>query len=136
VDRFNEYFGEMRRTDALICDEEISALELRLKTKFPDDFRLFLKRVDGYEGFVGKSYVHLAGVNDMEELTDAYCSESYPDKICIGSDGGGEVFVLDRSGSNQRFGVVPAIGEENDYIELGDTFSRFLDRLYQGIVLK
>ena len=36
----------------------------------------------------------------------------------------GELFVIDKGNRNQKYGVVPAIGDKDDYIELGDTFEK------------
>jgi hypothetical protein len=91
--------------------------------------------MNGYEGVVGESYVRLVSTSELEEFTDIYCSEIYPDKICIGTNGGGEVFVIDRTHKKQKYGVVPAIGDESDYIELGDSLDGFLKRLFEGTFL-
>lgn len=136
MNSFEKYFKDGLNSADSTSDKELTDLESRLNTKLPDDYKSFLKKINGFEGFLGQSYVRLVGTNDIVEFTDLYCSEIYPDKICIGTNGGGEVFVIERNDKKQKFGVAPAIGDERDYIELGDTLDKFLGRLYDGSFLK
>ncbi|MBS1506617.1 MAG: SMI1/KNR4 family protein [Bacteroidetes bacterium] len=127
-----EYFGYKQKALESISDSEVVALEGRLKSALPDDYKDFLKKVNRFEGFVGNSYVRFAGVNEVDEFTRMYCAEFYPGKICIGTNGAGELFVLERTGEKNKYGVVPTIGDESDYIALGDTLEQFLERVYSG----
>ena len=133
MDAIEKYFKDGRELNGAATVREITDLEKRLGTNFPDDYKSFLTQINGFEGTIGKSYVRLHGVEEIEECTLSYCSEFYPDKICIGTDGGGELFVIEKTNRNQKYGVVPAIGDTNDYIELGDTLDKFLRRLSDGL---
>ena len=136
MDIIEKYFRGARKLSAPTTDKELSDLEKRLGTKLPDDYKSFLKKLNGFEGKIGKSYVRLNSVNEIEKYTHDYCSEYYTDQICIGTDGGGELFVVDRGDSDQRFGIAPAVGDENDYVELGDTLDKFFSQLKDGTFLE
>jgi len=136
MDIFEKYFRGIKELNASTTDKEISDLEKRLGTKLPDDYKSFLKRLNGFEGTIGQSFVRLNSVEEIEIYTRDYCSEFYTDKVCIGTDGGGELFVVDKGVSNQKFGIVPAIGDENDYVELGDTLDKFFSQLNDGTFLE
>jgi hypothetical protein len=135
MNSFEKYFNDRKESNNPTTDKEIIDLETRLNSKLPDDYKQFLKKINGYEGFLGQSYVRLVSVKELEEFTDIFCSEIYPDKICIGTNGGGEVFMIEKA-DKQQYGVAPSIGDERDYIGLGDTIDKFLDRLYNGTFLK
>src|SRR5689334_4496105 len=123
-----KYFKDKQKNTPA-TDMEILDLERRLGTNFPDDYKLFLKQINGFEGTIGESYLRLNRLEEIEECTLDYCSRFYPDKVCIGTNGGGELFVIDKGNENQKYGVVPTIGDMDDYIELGDTLDKFIGRL-------
>lgn len=133
MNSINKYFKDKKDLNTPATDNEIVDLEKRLETNFPYDYKIFLKEINGFEGEIGESYVRLIGVSDIEEYTNDYCSGFYPGKVCIGTNGGGELFVIDKGNENLKYGVVPAIGDPDDYIELGDTFDKFIDRISEGI---
>lgn len=133
MNSINKYFKDKQELTIPATDKEIIDLEKRLEVNFPDDYKLFLKEVNGFEGEIGESYVRLVGVSDIEEYTTDYCADFYPDKICIGTNGGGELFVIDKRNEKAKYGFLPAIGDMEDYIELGDTFDKFISRLSEGI---
>jgi len=136
MDIIEKYFRGARELNTPTTDKEISDLEKRLGTKLPDDYKSFLKKLNGFEGTIGQSYVRLNSVEEIENYTRDYCSEFYNDKVCIGTDGAGELFVVGKGDSSQKFGIVPTIGDENDYVELGDTLDKFFGQLNDGTFLE
>jgi hypothetical protein len=48
----------------------------------------------------------------------------------IGSDGGNEMYVLDKRREKLQFGILPYVGGEDDFIPLGETFEEFVRHLY------
>ena len=70
---------------------DISIVEERLHIVFPEDYLEFLKWSNGGEGYIGKNYVSLWKVEDLEVLNREYQIQTYLLKgyLGIGTDGGG-----------------------------------------------
>jgi hypothetical protein len=65
------------------------------------------------------------------ENTLKVTSESFfPWIVFIGSDGGNEMYVIDKRKEIFQFGLLPFIGKETDFIPLGETFEEFVRNLY------
>ena len=71
--------------------DDISIVEERLHIVFPEDYLEFLKWSNGGEGYIGKNYVSLWKVEDLEVLNREYQIQTYLLKgyLGIGTDGGG-----------------------------------------------
>ena len=71
--------------------DDISIVEERLHIVFPEDYLEFLKWSNGGEGYIGKNYVSLWKVEDLEVLNREYQIQTYLSKgyLGIGTDGGG-----------------------------------------------
>lgn len=110
--------------------EVIEKVEKELNIKFPQDYKDFLLIANGYEGVLGQSYVQLIKVEEVVKYTEMYGGEFFPWAIYLGADGGNEMFVLDKREDQLRFGVMPFIGDDQDFIPLGNTFEEFAKRLY------
>ena len=108
----------------------IAETQKRLNIKFPQDYIDFLLITNGYDGRLGESYVQFIKVEDIGKYTEMYCGEFFPWTIYIGADGGSEMFVLDKRGHQLQFGVMPFIGDDQDFIPLGKTFEAFARHLY------
>ncbi len=112
--------------------KNITKVENDLKINFPQDYKDFLQIANGYDGTLGQSYVQLVRVEEIPKFTEMYGGEIFPWIIYLGADGGNEMFVLDKRGSELQFGVMPFIGEDNDFISLGKTFEEFAGHLYNN----
>ena len=112
--------------------EVITKVEKELNIKFPKDYSDFLLITNGYDGNLGQSYIQLIRVEQVVEYTEMYGGEFFPWVVYLGSDGGNEMFILDKRESQLHFGVIPFIGDEEDYIPLGNTFEEFLGHLYRN----
>lgn len=106
----------------------ISEVEKALNLEFPNDYKEFLQFTNGYTGFVGKNYVDLYQVEIVGN--NEYCKNEFPWAIEIGSNGGGEMYIMYLIGSIVNYGVLPMIGDDNDLIPLGNTFEGFIKHLY------
>jgi hypothetical protein len=138
-DLIDKYFsdkpttGDYAKTNIFFPPTDISlieAVENRLGIKLPQGYINFLLVSNGYDGLIGKSYVFLEQINKIEELTSIYCGDFFPWAIFIGTDGGNEMYVLDKRGTNLNFGLLPYISDESDFINLGSTFEDFVRHLY------
>lgn len=109
---------------------KIKQLEKSLSIELPQDYVDFLCRTNGYEGILGESYVILASIESVEEYTESYGGEFFPWIVYIGTDGGNEMYVIDRRKEQLQFGILPFIGQESDFISLGDSFEEFVKHLY------
>jgi hypothetical protein len=112
--------------------DKIISVEKSFAIEFPQDYKEFLSITNGFEGMIGQSYVRFNKVAEMEEYTKAYCVEFFPWLIHIGSNGGDEMFVLDKRESTLRYGIMPYIGDDEDFIPLGNTFEEFVGHLYNN----
>ena len=96
----------------------------------PSDYFEFLLRSDGGEGFLGISpgYFVIWSAHEVVQFTREYELHIYlPGYVCVGSSGGGELFVLPISGSPVGLFMVPAIGMAPDVVAIvAPTFSQFV----------
>ena len=124
------YFDEKTLLSSPAKQEALNDLELKLKVKLPDDYKEFLRISNGYEGTLGATYVRLSNMNEIIEFTELYCDEDYSWAIYIGTDGGNEIYVLDKRTSEPSFGILPYVGNNADFIFLGQTFEEFIKHIY------
>lgn len=95
----------------------------------PLEYLEFMKKHDGGEGEIGPCYVILYKMDELAEVNQDYCVEEYlPQNCIIGSNGGGELFGIDKNGN---YFTVPAIMDEKDKIILGRSLTDFLANLNQ-----
>ncbi len=111
--------------------QQIAALENELGLVLPQDYKTFLLTMNGYEGVIGESYVVFEPVERIVECTKESSTQFFPWTIYIGGNGGLEMFVMDTRTTPFSFGLLPSIGDENDFIPSG-TFKQFLSRLKDG----
>ncbi|MDB5276122.1 MAG: hypothetical protein JWR61_1077 [Ferruginibacter sp.] len=112
--------------------DNIKQVEKLLAIKFPEDYIAFLRRTNGYNGKVGQSYSIFLQVEQIERYTKEYGGEIFPWIVFIGTDGGNEMYVIDTRDDKMNFGILPYIGDKNDFISLGSTFEIFVDHLYHN----
>jgi len=110
--------------------EQIDILEENLGISLPVDYRDFLSFTDGFEGFIDSWFVRFSSVEQLFPEMQEYCNEFFPWAVCIGTNGGGEMFVIDKRQVPYQFGILPSIGGDEDFFPLGDTFEKLILRLY------
>jgi SMI1/KNR4 family protein SUKH-1 len=116
--------------------DDIRLAEQMLEVSLPADYKNFLLYADGFEGFVGDNYLRLIPVGYLHEDTREYCSESRPWAVYLGTNAGGEMIVLDTRSEPFQFGMLPYLGDNEDFIPLGDTFEKFIVRYYNDDVFE
>lgn len=112
----------------------VEETERQLGVKLPLEYVEFLKRLNGGEGFIGKSaYVILWPVDEIVSMNQAYEVQKYaPGLLIFGSDGGGEAFGFDARSPECPVVQVPFVGMTWDLARpMGATFDEFLERLYE-----
>ena len=129
VDRKNEF-------NFPATSEQIENLENQLKIEFPNDYKEFLKFTNGFEGSVNEFFVRFEPVELIYQSTQDICAEFFQWAIYIGTNGSGEMFVIDKRQTPYQFGLLPFIADDNDFIPLGDTFEKFIERLYDDTAFK
>jgi hypothetical protein len=113
-------------------NEQISKLEDQLNLIFPNDYKEFLKFSNGFEGLINGFVVSFCSVEQIFQNTQINCGKSFPWAIYIGTNVNVEMFVIDKRQKLYQFGLLPFIAEANDFIPLGNTFERFIERLYNN----
>ncbi|RZK44957.1 MAG: SMI1/KNR4 family protein [Hymenobacter sp.] len=116
--------------------DEISVAEEVLKVILPEDYKRFLSYSNGFEGFINGYYLRLIPVGYLYENTQDYCSETRPWAIYLGTNGGGEMVVLDSRSTPMQFGLLPYLGQEEDFIALGDSFQSFIASVYNDEIFE
>ncbi|WP_156522595.1 hypothetical protein [Arachidicoccus ginsenosidimutans] len=72
----------------------------------------------------------IASVDQFFESAQNICAKFFPWAIYIGTNGNVEMFVIDKRNFPYQFGLLPFIANDNDFISLGNTFEKFVERLY------
>ena len=134
VKYFHDTEGCKNEFNPPATEEQIHEAETQLNFKFPDDYKEFLRITNGFDGFVNNWYVVLESTENIYERHSGFCAEFFPWAINVGGDGGGEMFVIDTRTFPFQYGVLPCIAAEEDFIPLGNTFEKFISRLYNDTV--
>ena len=93
----------------------ISAFESASGISLPVEYKKFLLRTNGGEGFAGNSYLILWRIEELKEANDACeVARCVPGLLFFGSDGGGEAMAFDCRNSSMAVVSVPFIGMEFD----------------------
>lgn len=111
-------------------EANIIAIEKKLKLIFPVDYKSFLLTTNGFEGFIGESYARFEQVKGIIEMIEGYELPNWV--VPIGSNGAGEMYIIDRREDKYIFGILPFLFDDNDFIALGITFKQFIKRLFEG----
>jgi len=115
-------------------EDDIDDAEEILKIKFPGDYREFLRISNGFEGFINQFYLRLIPVGFIHDDSLDYCSERFAWALYLGTNGGGEMVVLDTRKQPFEFGLLPYLGEDDDIIYLGNSFTSFVEAMYNDEV--
>ena len=112
----------------------IREAENKLAIQFPDDYRNFMQKTNGGEGFIGSnSYIVLWSVDELMSMNKMYEVQAFaPGLLLFGSDGGGEAYGFDVRSSSYSVIQVPFVGMSwTDAMLAGESFSIFLKNLYE-----
>ncbi|HEX3801157.1 MAG TPA: SMI1/KNR4 family protein [Verrucomicrobiae bacterium] len=132
ADPFEKYLGDFSGGSGTTA-QVIQIAETQCSVILPDDFRMFLTRHNGGEGFIGKHYLILWKAEQLQELNVAYQVDQYAKGLLLfGSSGGGDGFAFDTRKSPFRLVQVPFIGMSlEDAFFVAESFTRLLERMVE-----
>lgn len=120
-----------------LCDEIIADIENRVGFYLPEDYKLFAKRYLGFGNEIGPEYVDIWDSEEIIEFNTDYEVFSYlKDGLGIGSNGSSEMIALKKIDDTEfKILLVPFLDleEEETFIEIGNSFTDFFERLELGI---
>ncbi|HXF83845.1 MAG TPA: SMI1/KNR4 family protein [Anaerolineales bacterium] len=110
----------------------IKKVESKYNFEFPNDYKEFLLKSNGASGFVGKSYLLIWPLEDIEEINRlAKVDEFTPGLVLFGSDGSGMSYAFDVRRSPPAFVEIPDMSIHIKEIKTcGSTFYEFLKYLF------
>src|SRR4051812_41011021 len=88
---------------------KIREVEKALSIQLPQDYVDFLLITNGYEGSIGESYASFLQVEQIEKYTQEYGERFHLWIIFIGTDGGCEMYIIDRRTDSLQFGMLPYV---------------------------
>lgn len=111
--------------------ESLREVESALGRHLPQDYKDFLQKNDGGEGFISDNYVILWKAEELIEFNREYELEEYaPGIFLFGSDGGGEGYGFDMRKQSASVVMVPFIGMSLRYARpIASNFTDFLHML-------
>ncbi|MFT3824003.1 MAG: SMI1/KNR4 family protein [Chitinophagaceae bacterium] len=139
---FKKYFpeidvdGNKNELNLPATNEEIASLERQLEIELPDGYKSFLKFTNGFEGLINEFVARFDPADQIYQSTKDTCAEFFPWAIYIGTNCNVEMFVIDKRQIPFQFGLLPFIAHEDDFIPLGDSFEKFIERLYNDTVFE
>ena len=126
--------GWKKRSEKLNIDFE--KIENKVGFKIPEDYKNFALNFCGNENFIGSEYVALwdAETELLENNNEYEITENLENIFGIGGNGGGEFIAIQNlNNKNVKIILCPFIDmKENNFIEIGNSFSDFLIRLNNG----
>lgn len=114
--------------------EAIRRLEVESGLNLPTEYKEFLRRQNGGEGFIGSAYAMLWRAEELLEMNKNYqVHECAPGLLLFGSDGGGEAFAFDMRTVPKLIVSVPFVGMELDVAQTwAANFDEFLEALFKS----
>lgn len=122
-----------KRTNSLKTTFE--QVEDFINFKLPDDYKFFAKNYLDFEESIGEEYVRLLDFDELiENNTDCQITEYLTKTLIIGGNAGGEYIAIEQTEQNNiRIILSPYIVIEKEaHIEIGTSFTDFLERLDNG----
>lgn len=93
----------------------------------PEQYIEFMRKHNGGEGDIGETWFILFPLEELQEINDDYEIEEFlPGHIIIGSNGGGELYGIDKAGN---YFNVPALIDEDDVSLLGTDIESLPERV-------
>jgi hypothetical protein len=119
------------RLDPAASVESLQQLRAIKGIELPEDYRSFLAEANGGEGFVGREYLILWKVQELESFNREYEVERYaPGLFLFGSNGSGEGFAFDTRETPYKVVQVPFIGMSLECAtDVADSFLNLLERM-------
>ena len=135
MERFEEIITKyevVRRTDK--PKTTFAEVERLINFKLPDDYKNFAINYLEFEDFIGEQNVRLWDFDEIIELNTDYQIFKYlPMTLGIGGNGSGEFIAIEHlDDNNLRIVLSPFLIEKEAHIEIGTSFTDFLQRLENG----
>ncbi|RCS56437.1 SMI1/KNR4 family protein [Parvibium lacunae] len=121
---------EFAKKDGAAADV-IAKAEAALQWPLPTDYKEFLEKANGGEGFIGENYLILWTAEELAQFNNEYEVQDYaPGLVLFGSDGGGEGYAFDARTTPAPIVQVPFIGMDLMYArQMAGSFSEFVSKL-------
>lgn len=109
-------------------------VEKIISFKLPEDYKSFAFNYLEFEDFIGEQNIRLWNFDDIIEINREYgIFEDLPKTLGIGGNGSGEFIAIENlDNDNLRVVLSPFIIEKEAHIEIGNSFTDFLERLENG----
>lgn len=135
MERFEEIITKyevVKRTDKL--KTTFAEVENLVNFKLPEDYKTFATKYLEFEDFIGEQNVRLWNFDEIIEINTDYQIFKYlPRTLGIGGNGSGEFIAIENlDDNNLRIVLSPFIIEKEVHIEIGTSFTDFLQRLENG----
>ena len=135
MERFEEIIAKyevLRRTDK--PKTTFSEIERLINFKLPYDYKTFAINYLEFDDFIGEQNVRLWDFDEIIVLNTDYQIFKYlPMTLGIGGNSSGEFIAIEHMGvNNLRIVLSPFIIEREAHIEIGTSFTNFLQRLEKG----
>jgi hypothetical protein len=120
------------RGNTAASPESLGLVETGLGMSLPSDYRRFMERMNGGEGFIGKQYLILWRIEELLSFNRDYQVPEYaPGLFLFASSGGGEAFAFDLRREDLPVVQVPFIGLDSlDAKKVASSFSDLLRRMH------
>mgnify|MGYP001346165148 CR=1 FL=1 len=125
-------YDVVKRTDKpKTTFEEVEKI---INFKIPHDYKAFALNYLEFEDFIGAENVRLWDFDEIIKINTDYQIFKYlPNTLGIGGNGSGEFIAIEHlGGNNLRIVLSPFIIEKEAHIEIGTSFTNFLQRLENG----
>lgn len=128
---FSKYEIVKRNNKPKTTFEEIEKI---INFKLPEDYKSFALNYSEFEDFIGEQYIRLWNFDEIIEINTEYgIFENLPKTLGIGGNGSGEFIAIEKlDNDNLRVVLSPFIIEKEARIEIGNSFTEFLERLENG----
>ena len=109
-------------------------VEKIINFKLPEDYKSFAFNYLEFEDFIGEQNIRLWNFDNIIEINREYgIFEDLPKTLGIGGNGSGEFIAIENlDNDNLRVVLSPFIIEKEAHIEIGNSFTDFLERLENG----
>lgn len=128
---FSKYKVVKRNNKPKTTFEEIEKI---INFKLPEDYKSFALNYSEFEDFIGEQYIRLWNFDEIIEINTEYgIFENLHKTLGIGGNGSGEFIAIEKlDNDNLRVVLSPFIIEKEAHIEIGNSFTEFLERLENG----
>ncbi|MDI9862290.1 SMI1/KNR4 family protein [Flectobacillus roseus] len=128
----SKYETVKRSNKPRITFEEVEKI---IGFKLPEDYKSYAIKYSEFEDMIGEQNLRLWNFDEILEINEEYeIFEYLPKTLGIGDNGSGEFIAIEKL-KNRKIRIVlsPFIIEQDAHIEIGNSFTNFLERLEDGI---